>query len=114
MTGAVFVYKNEIISNGCAHASSFRLRELASIHAEIHCLARSRHLNLTGAVAYVMTMARKSGNLTFSMPCIVCAIALRSAGIKEAIYTTENGAFSKINLEKDLSHLKVYTRRNEI
>jgi len=40
-------------------------------------------------------------------------IALRSAGIKEAIYTIDNGIFASIDLEKDLSHLKVYSKRGD-
>lgn len=114
MTGCVIVKKNKIISNGCSHSSSFRLNELSSIHAEIHALGRGRHDDLTNAVAYVMTMARKSGNLTNSAPCQTCAIALRAAGIKKAIYTVDNVTYTEINLEEDLSHLKVYAKRKEI
>jgi len=110
MTGCVIVKKNNILSDGCAHSSSLRLRELISMHAEIHALARGRNEDLTDATAYVMTMARKSGNLTYSAPCLTCAVALRSAGIKEAFYTTKKG-FAMLDLEKDLSHLKVYKRR---
>jgi deoxycytidylate deaminase len=114
MTGCVIVKKKKILSNGCAHSSSFRLHELSSIHAEIHALGRGRFEDLSEATAYVMTMARKSGNLTNSTPCLTCAIALRSSGIKRAIYTIDNFAYAEINLEDDISHLKVYSKRREI
>src|ERR1051325_4462850 len=111
MVGAVIVSKRgEIVSDGCAHISNIRHRELASIHAEIHCLGRARHLDLRGATAFVMAQARKSGNVVTGKPCLSCAIALRSAGIKEVYYSTPE-EFKLLNLESDLSRLKVYSRR---
>jgi len=57
-------------------------------------------------------MARKSGNITLSAPCLTCAIALKSAGINDVIFSTKFG-YKIINLEDDLSHLKVYAKRGE-
>lgn len=111
-TGCVIVDKNgKIISDGCSHASEFRYNSLHSIHAEIHALARGRHSTLKGSVAIVQTIARKSGNKTLSMPCLTCAIALKSAGIDQAIYTVDNYEFEILELEQDISHLKVYPGR---
>lgn len=106
----MIVKKNNILSDGCSHASHLRMNELHSIHAEIHALGRGRHELLTNATAYIATMARKSGNIVFSAPCLTCAIALRSAGVMEVVYSTPDG-FKKMNLEDDLSNLKVYPRR---
>jgi len=115
MTGCVIATKkNRIISNGCSHASSFRLHELHSIHAEIHALGRGRHQELNNAIAYIGTRARKSGNIVLSMPCLTCAIALRTAGIRNAFYTISENQYGYIDLEEDLSHLKVYPKRIEI
>jgi deoxycytidylate deaminase len=119
MTGCVIVdKKGKIISNGCAHTSSFRINQLNSIHAEIHALGRGRYKNLDGAIVYVQTIARKSGNVTLAKPCLTCAIALRTAGIKEVIYTIGfRGPFvdtAILDLEEDLSHLKVYPRGRNV
>lgn len=117
MTGCVIVSKSgEIVSAGCAHASNFRLRELHSIHAEIHALGRARHIDLSNAIAYVGTCARKSGNVTLSAPCLTCAVALRAAGIKLVYYTVpavNHFRFFPCDLEADLSNLKVYPSREE-
>lgn len=115
MTGCVIVNrKNKILSNGCSHSSSFRLNELHSIHAEIHALGRGRHEDLDRAIAYIGTKARKSGNVVNSAPCLTCAIALRAAGIFDVFYTIGENEFKYLNLEDDLSHLKIYPRRTEI
>lgn len=116
MTGCIILNKKgKVISDGCSHSSSLRLNELRSIHAEIHALGRGRHSDLNGAIAYVETIARKSGNVTMSKPCLTCAIALRTAGIKEVIYSLpQRGSFIEtglLNLEDNLSDLKVYPRR---
>lgn len=115
-TGCVIANKGgEILSSGCSHASSLRMNELHSIHAEIHALGRGRYRNLKDATAYIATMARKSGNFVFSAPCLTCAIALRSAGIGWVVYTNgENKDSCDIhNLDQLIKSkgLKVYPRR---
>lgn len=111
-TGCVIVNKKgNIISDGCSHSSAFRMNELHSIHAEIHALARGRNNQLEGSVAFVQTIAKKSGNKTLAMPCLSCAVALKGVGIDTAIYTVDNDSFSALDLEADISHLKVYKRR---
>lgn len=110
MVGAVIVSKRgEIISDGCAHTPNIRMAEFTSIHAEIHALGRGRHSELQGATAYVMAKARKSDNVVTGKPCISCAIALRTAGIERVYYSSPNG-FKELNLNKDLSRLKVYRK----
>lgn len=110
-TGCVILNRRgEIVSDGCSHSSSRTLKELRSVHAEIHALGRGRHIDLTDCVAYVVTMARKSRNLVNSAPCFTCAIAMKSAGIKEVIFSLNNFEYKIINLEDNLSKLKVYPR----
>ncbi len=111
-TGCVIIdKKGEIISDGCAHASSFRINDLQTIHSEIHAIARGRHTDLQNCVAYVQTIARKSGNKTLALPCLSCAVSLKSVGIETAIYTVDNETFAGLDLEADISHLKVYPKR---
>lgn len=111
MVGAVIVNRNnEVISDGCAHTPTERLAEFTSIHAEIHALGRGRYRGLQGATAYVMAMARKSGNVVVGRPCVSCAIAMRAAGIQTVFYSTGEGKYAELNLEQDLSWLKVYRK----
>ena len=85
-TGCVIVKGKEIISNGWSHKGQ-NLGSLYSLHAELHALARGRHLDLQGTTCYIATIAKKSGNLTTARPCIRCAIALRTAGVTQVQYT---------------------------
>lgn len=111
LTGAVIAYKNVVYSEGWSHTSNLRLTQLYSMHAEIHALGRGRHNNLGGATCYIATISGKSGNITTAKPCLTCAIALRAAGINKVIYTVPNGETATMDLDEDLSDLKVYTRR---
>ena len=114
LVGAVIVSKRgEIISDGCAHTPNIRLTEFTSVHAEIHALGRGRHSDLEGSTAFVMAIARKSGNVVTGKPCISCAIALRAAGIETVFYSTPAG-YQELDLEKDLSKLKVYRRKERL
>lgn len=108
MNGSLFVLDDEIISNGWSHFSHVRLNETSSIHAEIHALGRARHTNLEGATAYLAAISRKSGNVTNSRPCLACAIAMRAAGIEQVVYTTSPSKYAILDLEEDLSNLKIY------
>lgn len=115
-TGCVIVGKDgSIISDGCSHSSSFRINELHSIHAEIHALGRGRYVPMNGAIAYIATMARKSQNLTYSAPCLTCAIALRAAGIERVIYSIRSGMddWCEELIEDILPDLKIYPRRRK-
>lgn len=112
MVGAVIVSKGgEILGDGCAHVSNIRLSELSSVHAEIHALGRARHENLKGAIVYVRAIARKSNNIVVGKPCLTCAIAMKTAGIDTVIYSVSEGRTGTLDLESDLSKLKVYKKR---
>lgn len=114
-TGCVIVdKKGNILTAGCSHASSLRLSELHSIHAEIHALGRGRYENLRNATAYIATMARKSGNFVYSAPCLTCAIALKVAGINTVIFSTggmDDWCEHQVEWLIEEANLKVYPRR---
>ena len=118
-TGCVIADKRgDVIASGCSHSSSHRLNELHSIHAEIHALGRGRYLDLTDCTAYIKTVARKSGNLVYSAPCLTCAIALYNAGIKQVVFSTggtmDSWCEHMVDWLINESDLKVYPRRNNV
>lgn len=104
--------RKEVVSDGWAHMSALRLKEIHSMHAEIHALGRARHLDLTGAVMYVFAYRKNTLATVFSMPCLTCAVAMRSAGITHAVYSTGDMTYDTLDLESDLSELKVYRGRD--
>lgn len=109
-TGAVIVRDSVVISNGWSHTPHYRLSNgQRSIHAEIHALARGRHKNLDGSEIFIATVSGKSGNLTNAMPCLDCAIALRSAGVYAVHYTFyRNVKKLWLPAESHFEDLKVY------
>lgn len=109
-TGAIFVRNDKIISNGWSHVPHYKLRGKRSLHAEMHALARARHLNLNGVICYVATVVGKSGNYVSGMPCLDCAIALKAAGIMSVCFTHPFLSISELDLmeESNFDDLKVY------
>lgn len=107
---------NTIITNGWAHVPTMRNWKHYSLHAEMHALARGRHIDLYGSVAYVAAMSRKSGKFTTALPCLDCAIALLSAGVAIVYYTTPDtnviGTLKAEAIPSMLSELKVYNTPN--
>ena len=114
-TGAVIAHKDKILAEGWSHVSSLRLKELYSIHAEIHCLAKARHLDLENATCYVATLTRVD-HLTMGKPCLTCAVALRAAGIKTVYFTapySQQGntpLVLNLDLAANLDDLKQYPK----
>lgn len=107
--GAVLVDKNgHVLSQGWAHVPETRLTTALSMHAEIHALARAKHVDLRGTFCFVATISRKSGNRTNSRPCATCAVALRAAGVVAAVYTTGNETHETLDLEAPFYGLKLY------
>lgn len=99
MMGAVVVNRQgEIIANGWQHSGTWRMRELYSTHAELHCLFKLRHMKgqLDDCEIYVAGVARKSGNIVRAAPCIRCATSLFHAGFKHVYFSTPNPISSHI------------------
>lgn len=90
-----------------------RMYNLLSVHAEMHCLWRAKHLDLNGCSIYIATISGKSDNLTTGCPCINCAIALRSVGIEKIFYTMPDGeVFGPTNFSNEMNNLKDYSIEN--
>lgn len=101
----------EVVSVGWSHNSQHVYQEVRGIHSELHALARARHRSLEGYEAWNMAISMKSGNVTMSRPCIVCAVALKAAGINTVHYTVRGGTFLTVDLEAELqqhANFKVY------
>lgn len=83
MMGCVIVRNGEILGKGHQHTGTWRMRELYSMHAELHALFNLRHMRgeLGGSIAYIVGISRKSGNYVSALPCVRCATALVHAGI---------------------------------
>lgn len=104
MMGCVVVQNNEIIAKGFQHSGTWRMRQLFSMHAELHALFNLRHRRgqLDGAIAYVAGIARKSGNFVPAMPCACCATALIHAGILNVRYTDPSGPVLNMYFENSM------------
>lgn len=105
--GCCIVKKNEIISTGVNHVPYSRPRSLFSIHAELHALAKARHKDLHGASAWVANIAH-SGNVRLAKPCLTCAIALASAGIKLVHYTIDDNNTGTVDLNGEIDSSMFY------
>ena len=108
-----------ILASGCSHSSSFRLNELHSIHAEIHASWNSKQFSFDqqydrNPIAYIMTIARKSENITYSAPCLTCAIALKTRGINTVVYSVTRDEWETVNLADEIPwNLKKYPTRRK-
>lgn len=72
------------------------------LHAEISALVRARKK------PYAIYIARKFKNEEFALarPCPVCSLALREAGVKKIVYTTDEGSIT-IELHGEEHKLKI-------
>lgn len=109
-----------IVSQGWSHIGNWDYGTgLYSVHAEIHALIRARPLSIKGCIAYVGTIARKSGNITNALPCLTCATALVAAGIEDVVYSVSGIGtlvqWKATNLPNAIKNadLKIYKERNE-
>lgn len=62
------------------------------LHAEIHCLASVRNLdvNFDDVIIYV-SRVKKDGSHGMARPCSACMTFIKSLGIKRICYTTDDG-----------------------
>lgn len=109
-TGAVIWSYGRIVSNGWSHVPHYKLRSKRSLHAEMHALARARHLDLEGCDIAIATLSGKSGNIVGAKPCLDCAIALKAAGIRFVHYTVTGSDYRMMDLSNEsiFEGLKVY------
>lgn len=109
--GCVIVQGDEIVATGWAHESQTNLCGLWSTHAEMHALMRARHLDLTGAVAYVACLSAKSGKRCLAKSCATCANELRSRGITIVHFTVHDDESGILDIEAETDTLKCYRGR---
>ena len=67
------------------HAEKVGLPDKIFLHAEIHAIARCKHLNKAHKI--VVMRFDKSGNPSNAKPCPVCRSAIEATGIKIVEHT---------------------------
>lgn len=112
--GAVLIYKGKVMSVGWNSTKTNPLqRELNrlrnfrdnveevknTIHAEVACLIKARDLNIDwGRASIFVYRIKKDGSAGLARPCKGCMALIKSMGIKNVYYSTENGwAYERIN-----------------
>ena len=104
----VVVYKNKIISAGLnsnkthpiqKRYNRIRFQECScpdSLHAEIHALSQVAHLDIDWSRVSIYTYRKmKSREHGMARPCPSCMAYIKSLGIKEINYTTDDGFASE-------------------
>lgn len=106
--GCVVVYKGAILAKSYnsnkthttqAKFNKWRYNEDVSkkylpckLHAEINCLVRIKYLDIDFSKVHIYTYREtKNGHLAISKPCPSCLAMIKSLGIKNLHYTTEDG-----------------------
>lgn len=98
-TGAVLVTRTGRVVYGWSHVSNLNLKSAEySMHAELHCLFRSRHLDLNGSRIYVATLTKKTNNVVCGKPCVICKAALIAAGVIDCYYSVPGDTWLLSNL----------------
>ena len=110
--GCVIALDGEIVATGWAHESQTNLCGLWSTHAEMHALMRARHLDLTGAVAYVACVSVKSGLPRLGKSCATCATEMLARGIEVVHFTVDDGVAGVMEIEDEIDTLKCYRGRS--
>lgn len=89
---AIVVRGNRIFSTGFnkiqSHPRSNSYDNM--LHAEVSALIGLDYKTTKGATIYVFR-EKKTGELGISKPCPNCEVAIRNAGIKKVIYSSEQG-----------------------
>lgn len=109
--GAILVYKNKVIANGCNTTKTNPIQykynhyreqdndrgydvdsHLPTIHAEIKCLIDTKDIDIDWSKVFIFVYRQlRNGQIGLSRPCSACYQALKDRGIKHLYYTTENG-----------------------
>jgi tRNA(Arg) A34 adenosine deaminase TadA len=101
--GAVIVKGGRILSvghNKVGHRAKHGIWE-SSVHAEIHAISKllkpKYHDKLQGCKIFVARV-KKSGQIGLAKPCPCCLSFIKSVGIREIIYTTDNQFCERIKI----------------
>lgn len=113
--GAVLIYKGKVMSVGWNSTKTSPLQlqlnrhrgyEIDAsethntLHAEVACLAKVRDLNIDwGRASLFVYRIKKDGSSGMARPCTGCQALIKSMGIKNIYYTTnDNGwCFERMN-----------------
>lgn len=112
--GAVLIYKGKVISVGWnSNKTSPLQRELNryrgydvdasvahnTLHAEVACLTKAKDLDIDwGRASIFVYRIKKDGSAGLSYPCKGCMALIKSMGIKNIYFSTENGwGYERIN-----------------
>lgn len=113
--GAVLIYKNKVMSIGWnvqnkTHPIQREYNKLRgfnpddsgvrnSLHAEMMCLLKAKDLDLDwNKCCLFVFRKKKTGIIGMARPCNACMGYIKSLGLKNIYYTTENGwAYECIN-----------------
>jgi len=94
--GSVLVYKNRIVSAG---VNSYKTHPVLAnrtpwpfLHAEQHAIIRYGIDNCEGLVLYVARVL-KNNDLALAQPCDVCNDLIKEVGIKQVVYSIDDGGF---------------------
>lgn len=95
--GAVIVKGHRILATGFNSLRPSRITKTHTLHAEaaaiLQLLKERRLEDLSGSEIYVTRFTR-GGSVGLARPCDACMSLIRSVGISEVHYTTEEGTES--------------------
>ena len=95
--GAAVWKSGRVLGRGFNQIRGSRLKEKrwnCSLHAEQAAILDSLKSDIKGATLYVIRLNPK-GLFRNACPCSICKRLIESVGIKEVIYTNENGDWVK-------------------
>lgn len=112
--GAVLIYKGKVMSIGWNSNKTSplqknlnRFRDIPvdcskahhTLHAEVACLTKAKDLDIDwGRASIFIYRVKKDGSAGLSYPCKGCISLIKSMGIKNIYFSTENGwGYERIN-----------------
>ncbi len=101
MVGAVIMIKNKPVAIGYNQMKTHPKAGVQRIHAELSAIMSVRNKNLLRGSSILIVRKNRSGLIGLARPCTNCQRILAQYGIKEYIYTTNDGYRSEF---ADLKH----------
>lgn len=112
--GAVLIYKGKVMSVGWNSTKTSPLQRQLNryrgynintstahdtLHAEVACLSKIRDLDIDwNRASLFVCRIKKDGSRGLARPCKGCQALIKSMGIKNVYYSTENGwCFERMN-----------------
>lgn len=98
-TGSIIFNGGEIVSSGWSHSTERNMACYRSMHAEHHAISRCPSSELVGSTMVIVTVSRKSGNMTDATPCAFCMQYIQRVGISDILITTSGGGFRHLHTD---------------